>query len=251
MWLLCQSSTVCNVLPLPLPPPRLLHTPFLSTLFLASWLSHSHILPSLLCFMLPQPTVYLYLFPSLCTSLLLFFFHFSPRLRGWSPWGGAGKGLAGEWRCIWLVLENVLLCSSMARAFEAQQMFQIHAYIAADPCTLMNYSLCFHWAAEHETGWEEMGRKRSKLRRKEAGTVIWGTGVSLLIILVHSLNLPEQLALERRSAIAVWTYGCTYLLKFSSLPVYACNVCITALWYTCYCGCRCAMSLWHCSEDRK
>lgn len=80
-----------------------------------------------------------------------FFSFFSPA-TGLKSLRGAGRGLAGEWRCIWLVLENVLLCSSMARAFKAQQMFQIHAYIAADPCTLMNYSLCFHWAAEHEMG---------------------------------------------------------------------------------------------------
>lgn len=97
LWLQATGICGCFVKAPPLyvmffSPPRLLHTPFLSTLFLASWLSHSHILPSLLCFMLPQPTVYLYLFPSLCTSLLLFFL-FSLRLWGWSPWGEQVEGL--------------------------------------------------------------------------------------------------------------------------------------------------------------
>lgn len=94
---------------LPLSHPLASSTLPFSLLF--SWPNdcRSHIPSDPLCFMLPQPTVYLYLFPSLCTSLLFFF---------WSPRGGQ-VGLADDWQWISVVFVNVLMYSSMARTLRA------------------------------------------------------------------------------------------------------------------------------------
>lgn len=179
MWLVCQSLMICNVL-----PPSLLPLPHSPSLYFFSWPAgcHSHILSGPLCFTLPQPTVYLYHFPPSAPASFSSFQRWSPR--------GEQVGLTSDLQWISVVFVNVRVYSFMARNFKAAQMFQIHAYIVLDPCTLMNYSLCFHWAGAQEMEREGMGWIRSELKRKEAVAVSWGMGVSLLIILVHPLNLP-------------------------------------------------------------
>lgn len=175
-----------------------------------------------------------------------FFFLFSPRLRGWSPWGDQVGGLQVSaavfgWR--WRMSSCAAPWQGLSKPSRCFRYMHTSRRIHA-----LSWIIHFVFTGPQNTrrgerGW---GEKDLSWGEKNAGTVIWGTGVGLLIILVHSLNLPEQFEFERGSAIAVWTHGCTYLLKFSSLSVYACNVYITTLWYTCYCGCSWAMSLWHC-----
>lgn len=202
MWLVCQRW-LCVVFFLPLPFLLQTHPLFLSVVtlpaspFLQPPLSSyfflgpvtvsgtsSLVLSASRC--LSQLLTFIFLSPS--TPTCLFFFQWrSIRVEQVVPTESKQQFLSCSLMSsyLWQIFIKASGCFRYMHTF-----LWIHAHTLL--CMVMNYSLCFHWAAAWEMGWEGKGWKGSELEKEEAVAVSWGMGVCLLIILVHSLNVPKQ-----------------------------------------------------------